>query len=79
MGNKKIDFNVNLENVIPTQLDVNSLELSFAQSYCSEFIVKTVDINDVEVPYILLDPDTLLNFIVSIIRNYDRYLDKLDY
>lgn len=76
MGNKKIDFNVNLENVIATQLDVSKIEKKFAQQYCNRFIVKTVDINDVEVPYILLDPDSLLNFIVSIIRNYNRFMDE---
>ncbi len=76
MGNKEIDFKVTLDNIIPTQLEVDSDELRFAQHYCNGFIVKTVDINEVEVPYILLEPDTLLNFIVSITRNYNRFKVK---
>ncbi len=71
-----IDFTVNLDNMIPIQLDINAEEKMFAVKYCNEFIVKTVDINEVEVPYILLEPDTLLNWIVSIVRNYNRFLDK---
>ena len=76
IGNKEIDLRINLENMIPIQLDVTNDEKLFAQTYCDGFIVKKVEVNDVEIEYILLDPYTLLNWIVSITRNYNRFLDK---
>ena len=72
---KEIDFTVNLDNMIPIQFDVNDEEKRFAEKYCENFEIKIVDINDVEVPYILLDPNTLLNWIVSIVRNYNRFTE----
>ncbi|MEI8085828.1 MAG: hypothetical protein WCG93_06400 [Paludibacter sp.] len=75
----KIDLTVELDNVIPTQLDVNELENDFVKDYCKDFEVKNVEIQNEDLHYIVLKPDTLGNFIVSIIRNYDRYLEKLDY
>ena len=76
MGNKEIDLTVHLENMVPIQLDVSDDERMFALKFCNEFIVKTVNINDVEIEYILLDPYTLLNWIVSITRNYNRFKDE---
>jgi hypothetical protein len=76
MADKKIDLTVNFENIIPYQLDISKNEKEFAQKYCEEFIVKNVDINEVEVEYILLSPDNLLNFITSITRNYDRFKEE---
>lgn len=78
MGSK-IDLTVELDNHIPIQLDVNELETDFIKDYCIGFEVKNVEIQNEDLHYIVLKPDTLGNFIVSIIRNYDRYLDKLDY
>lgn len=75
----KIDYIVELDNFIPIQLDVDELETDFVKEYCKNFEIKKGKIQDEELHYIVLKPDTLGNFIVSIIRNYDRYLEKLDY
>ena len=77
MADKKIDLKVDFENIIPYQLDISEIEHEFGQKYCEEFIVKSVDINEVEVEYILLSPDNLLNFITSITRNYDRFKEDI--
>jgi hypothetical protein len=76
MGNKEIDLTVHLENMVPIQMDVSDDEKRYAQFYCEGFIVKNVEVNDVEIEYILLDPYTLLNWIVSIVRNYDRFKEE---
>ena len=78
MGSK-IDLTVELDNVIFTQLEISELETDFVKFYCKDFEVKNVEIQNEDLHYIVLKPDTLGNFIISIIRNYDRYLEKLDY
>ena len=75
----KIDYTVDLDSHILIQLDVNELESDFVEEYCKDFQIKKGKIQDVVLHYIVLKPETLGNFIVSIIRNYDRYLEKLDY
>ena len=63
-------FNFNLDNVLPNH-DLTSFEEDFSDYYISQFKLQEDD--RVDVPILLLCPNTFANLITDIIREYDSF------
>ena len=68
-------FNLNVDNELPIHQNLTEFEKEFADYYISRFELQTDE--RVDVPILLLCPDSFENLLVDIIREYDSFYSEI--